>query len=116
VAAPEENVCLDLLSNILIETKHTLVCQAFDTHAAGPGLQKCVTKLGLWFARCLHQEILLEINFDAANPSVSVRPDGVERFFVTLTAVGFAALVVCPIWIFLIWLDWLDWLYTLATG
>jgi hypothetical protein len=42
--------------------------------------------------------------------------DGVERFFVTLTAVGFAALVVCLIWIFLIWLDWLDWLRTLATG
>jgi hypothetical protein len=29
---------------------------------------------------------------------------GVERFFVTLTAVGFAALVVCLIWIFLVWL------------
>jgi hypothetical protein len=40
----------------------------------------------------------------------------VERSFVTLTAIGFAPLVVCLIWILLIWLDWLDWLYILATG
>jgi hypothetical protein len=41
---------------------------------------------------------------------------GVERFFIGLAAIGFAALVVCLIWLFLFWLDWLDWLYTLATG
>jgi hypothetical protein len=41
---------------------------------------------------------------------------GVERFFVALTAVGLAGLVVCLVWILLVWLDGLDWLYALATG
>jgi hypothetical protein len=40
----------------------------------------------------------------------------VERFFVGLAAIGFAALVVCLIWLLLFWLDWLDWFYEVTAG